>query len=116
MRLKNIKLAGFKSFAEEIRLDFNSGITGIIGPNGCGKSNISDGIRWVLGEQSSKILRGTKMDELIFSGSQTRRAPRPLQGRRSSRWRAVAAREISARATAGAVASGGQSGDLAPGE
>ncbi|MBU2591598.1 MAG: chromosome segregation protein SMC [Nitrospinota bacterium] len=74
MRLKNIKLAGFKSFAEEIRLDFNSGITGIIGPNGCGKSNISDGIRWVLGEQSSKILRGTKMDELIFSGSQTRRA------------------------------------------
>ena len=74
MFLKRIEMYGFKSFAERITINFDSNMTGIVGPNGCGKSNISDAIRWVLGEQSIKSLRGEKMTDVIFAGAENRRA------------------------------------------
>ncbi len=71
MYLKKIDIHGFKSFADKISLDLHQGVIGIVGPNGCGKSNITEAIRWVLGEQSNKELRSRAKNELVFHGSQT---------------------------------------------
>src|SRR5678809_419215 len=74
MKLKQLEIKGFKSFADKTILNFDEGVTGIIGPNGCGKSNIVDGIRWVIGEQKISQLRSENLESLVFNGSKTRSA------------------------------------------
>src|SRR5919108_1761644 len=73
MRLQQLEIAGFKSFSDRSHLSFDEGVTAIVGPNGCGKSNVADAITWVLGEQSAKSLRGDKMEDVIFNGSDARK-------------------------------------------
>ena len=73
MKLKKIKSFGFKTFADPTTLEFGGGITAIVGPNGSGKSNLVDAFRWVLGETSSKSLRGGKLEDVIFAGNDTRK-------------------------------------------
>ena len=72
-KLERVQISGFKSFYEKVDLAFPGSVTAVVGPNGCGKSNISDAVSWALGEQSAKTLRGERMDDVIFNGSSKRR-------------------------------------------
>jgi hypothetical protein len=72
MRIRRIDIVGFKSFMDRTVVAFDDGVTGVVGPNGCGKSNVADAIRWVLGEQSARQLRGRSMEDVIFNGSESK--------------------------------------------
>ena len=72
MVFKELEIQGFKSFPDKVKISFDTGVTGVVGPNGSGKSNISDAIRWVMGEQNSRQLRGAKMEDVIFGGTEKR--------------------------------------------
>ena len=74
MIFQNLTMAGFKSFAEKVEMDIDPGLTGIVGPNGCGKSNIVEAMRWIMGESSARQMRGTEMDDIIFAGTEHRPA------------------------------------------
>ena len=74
--LKSLEIFGFKSFADRLRFDFAAGITGVVGPNGSGKSNVVDAIKWILGDQSAKSLRGKEMTDVIFNGASNRKPMR----------------------------------------
>src|SRR5438270_2346658 len=77
MKIRRVDISGFKSFAERVVFSFEDGVTGVVGPNGCGKSNVVDAIRWAMGEQSAKHLRGKAMEDVIFAGSESR-GPAPM--------------------------------------
>ena len=72
MRIKRVEIIGFKSFCDRAVIQIGDSVTGVVGPNGCGKSNIVDAVRWCMGEQSAKHLRGKAMEDVIFAGSETR--------------------------------------------
>src|SRR5512140_3956956 len=72
MKIKRVEISGFKSFVEKATFDFPAGVSAVVGPNGCGKSNVVDAIRWVMGEQSAKNLRGRGMEDVIFNGSESK--------------------------------------------
>ncbi|MEN9591766.1 MAG: hypothetical protein RJA21_218, partial [Gemmatimonadota bacterium] len=74
MRLTKLEVHGFKAFADHLEFVFEEGVTAIVGPNGSGKSNVSDAVRWVLGEQRARAMRGAKMEDVIFHGSSARKA------------------------------------------
>ena len=73
MKLKSLEIKGFKSFGDKVTIHFDQGVTAIVGPNGSGKSNVVDAIRWVLGEQKTKMLRSEKMENIIFNGTKNRK-------------------------------------------
>src|ERR1700752_4220562 len=107
MRLERLEISGFKSFSDRSELAFDKGVTAIVGPNGCGKSNVADALTWVMGEQSAKSLRGEKMEDVIFSGSDARKPTGAAEVRLRFSGVAVAPSAVPGIPEAGPVASNG---------